>query len=281
MMRLILLTLTALVAFAANSVLNRAALVGEGTDPAAFMGLRLISGAVMLVLLVTLRGKQGRLLSAGSWQSGAALLAYAVAFSFAYLTLDAGIGALVLFGSVQVTMFGGALIAGQRPGMPRWAGAGMGLAGLAVLFLPGAATPEPESIALMVIAGIAWGVYSLRGQGATEPLTATAGNFLLAAPVAGLIWLVVGSGISMQGAALAVASGAVASGLGYAVWYSVLPALGATMAAIAQLTVPLIALGGGMLFLGERPTMAFWIAAALVLGGVGLAALSGRKPAKA
>ena len=275
-MRIVLLTLAALVAFAANSILNRAALVGQGSDPASFMALRLISGAIVLVLIVLVRNRNLQAMRAASWQSAAALLIYAAAFSFAYLTLDAGLGALILFGGVQITMFTGALLAGGRPDLWRWIGYGLGLAGLAVLFLPGATTPPPLSVALMLIAAVAWGIYSLRGQGTDEPLGATAGNFLLTVPVAAAIWIATGTGLTWAGAGLAVLSGAIASGIGYAIWYSVLPALGATLAAIAQLTVPLIALLGGILFLSETPSPAFYLACVLVLGGVVLAVLAPR-----
>lgn len=272
-MRILLLTITALVAFAANSILNRAALVEVGMDPMVFLGLRIISGAVMLSLLVAFRGGAKQLLTAGSWISAGALLLYAVAFSFAYLSLDAGFGALILFGGVQVTMFAGAVIAGAKPGLWQWVGSGLGLIGLAVVLLPGATAPPITGVALMLIAAFAWGVYSLRGRSVLSPLETTAGNFLKAAPVAAVIWLAAGEGISAQGALLAIASGALASGIGYAIWYSVLPQLETALAAIAQLTVPLIALGGGILFLGEVFTLTFGFASLLILGGVALAAL--------
>ena len=272
-MRIVVLTLAALVAFAANSVLNRAALVGQGSDPASFMALRLISGAVVLALLVLVRHRNFQTMRAASLPSAAALLAYAAAFSFAYLTLDAGLGALILFGGVQITMFAGALLAGDRPGIWRWIGSGLGLAGLGVVFLPGAAAPPQVSVVLMLVAAVAWGIYSLRGQGTDQPLGATAGNFLLTVPVVAVIWIATGTGLTWTGAGLAVLSGAIASGIGYAIWYAVLPALGATLAAIAQLTVPLIALGGGMVFLNESPSLAFYLATVLVLGGVALAVL--------
>lgn len=273
-MRIFLLTLTALVAFAANSVLNRAALIGQGSDPVAFMSLRLISGATMLLLILLIQRRDLITMRAASWQSAIALLTYAMAFSFAYLTLDAGLGALILFGGVQVTMFAGGLLGGERPGLWRWIGSGLGLAGLAVLFLPGAATPPSGSVALMLIAGVGWGIYSLRGQGTDQPLAATAGNFLLTVPFVAVAWIATGSGLTWAGAGFAIASGAIASGIGYAIWYTVLPTLGASLAAIAQLTVPLIALGGGMVFLGEIPDTAFYLACALVLGGVALAVLA-------
>ncbi|MEM8787415.1 MAG: DMT family transporter [Pseudomonadota bacterium] len=285
-MRIALLTCAALVAFAANSLLNRAAIAEAGADPAVFTGLRLVSGAVTLAALVTLRQGAAGLRGAGSWPSAAALAVYAVAFSFAYVRLDAGLGALVLFGTVQVVMFGGALARGQQPGRWRWLGSALGIGGLSVLFLPGAAQPATPGVLLMMIAGAAWGVYSLRGQAAGDPLVDTAGNFLWAAPVGVLLMLpMLWLGWPSGGAVLlAVASGAVASGLGYAVWYAVLPRLEPSLAAIAQLTVPLIALSGGVLLLGEAVTWAFALAACLILGGVALAiydpTLGGRAAAR-
>lgn len=278
-MKLFLIVLLALVAFAANSVLNRAALAGAGMDPGVFTAIRLVSGALVLALIVRLSGRaEGGV--GGSWGSALALVIYAVAFSYAYLTLDAGVGALILFGAVQITMFAGGLISGQRPGGWRWVGSGLGLLGLGVLFLPGAAAPGVLGVGLMVIAGIAWGVYSLRGSRRGAPLFTTAGNFLRAVP-AGLVLLVPAAlgaetGVTGAGVALAVASGALASGLGYAVWYTALPLLEPSIAAIAQLTVPLIALAGGMIWLGEAPTAAFALAAVLILGGVCLAILGPR-----
>ncbi len=280
-MRLFLLTLAAMTAFAANSLLNRAALSGDAAmDPAAFTAVRMISGALMLGVLVALRGGAGRLPGAGQGIAATALLAYAVAFSFAYVSLDAGLGALVLFGTVQVTMFGGALLASGRPPRRRWIGAAMGLLGLTLLFLPGADRPEPWGLILMVVAGIAWGVYSLKGQRAGDPLLATAGNFLWAAPVALGIWLAMGAGgMAPLGLLLAVLSGALASGLGYAIWYAALPGLEATEAAVAQLSVPVLAALGGILLLGEAVTPVFVGASGLILGGILVATFSGRRRA--
>ncbi len=270
-MRLFTLTLLALIAFAANSVLNRAALADAQIGPAAFTALRLTSGAVMLGALVFLRN--GAMATTGSLISAAALLVYAGFFSFAYLGLDAGLGALVLFGMVQITMFGLALRDGVRPGWRRWTGSGLGLAGLAVLLLPGASAPPWLAFGAMAVAGIAWGVYTYRGRTAGPPLEATAGNFLYTVPVIWLLWGIapVETAPTLNGAMLAIASGAIASGLGYALWYSVLPRLETTLAAIAQLTVPLIAALGGMIWLGETPGLTFVLASALIIGGVLLA----------
>lgn len=282
-MKLVGLTLLALVAFAANSVLNRAALETFGMDPGAFTAIRLASGGAALALILRLGGKGQR--ASGSWMSAGALALYAVAFSFAYVWLPAGTGALILFGSVQITMFAGALISGERPAVLRWLGSVLGLSGLAVLFAPGATAPDAIGAVLMALAGMAWGVYSLRGKGSASPLADTTGNFLRCLPVAAVLAAVV----SLQGAwaggggagiLLAVVSGALASGVGYALWYSVLPHMAASLAAVAQLSVPLIALLGGMIWLGEAPDMRFAIAAVLIIGGVLMAIRAARPPRK-
>ncbi|UPH71531.1 DMT family transporter [Abyssibius alkaniclasticus] len=271
-MKITLITLLALVAFAANSVLARAALADGAIDAAAFTAIRIASGAVVLALLLALRQKNA--IRFGNWPAALALLLYAAAFSFAYLSLDAGLGALILFGAVQITMFTGGIIEGERPQLGRWLGMGLGLVGLAVLFVPGAATPSAIGSALMLAAGVGWGIYSLLGRHTKQPLAATAGNFLRAAPLGLLIWALVGGGANAPGIALAVASGALASGLGYAIWYYALPKLDASLAAIAQLCVPIIALGGGIIWLAESPTPTFMLASALILGGIGLAVYS-------
>ena len=275
-MRLILLTLLALVAFAANSVLTRSALALVQIGPGEFMAIRLVSGAVTLVALVALRGGLGGMLRHGSVISAASLLLYAAAFSFAYLTLDAGLGALILFGGTQITMFAGALIGGEKPSIARWIGSLLGMIGLGVLFAPGATMPDVGGSVLMGVSAIGWGVYSLRGRGVSAPLQATASNFLIAAPVGILLWFMFPSetATNLNGVLLAMASGALASGVGYAIWYATLPKLDSSLAAIVQLTVPLIALAGGMVFLAESATWSFIISAVLILGGVFIAVLS-------
>ncbi|MCR9149531.1 MAG: DMT family transporter [Rhodobacteraceae bacterium] len=273
-MRLMLLTLLTMTAFAANSVLNRMA-VGPGLiDPIAFATVRVAAGAAVLAALMLARGGW-RLGGPGRGIGVAGLTVYLLGFSLAYLALDAGTGALVLFGVVQVTMFAGALA--QREAVParRWAGAGLALAGLVLLLAPGiGAAPPAAPTAAMAAAGIGWGLYSLAGRGATDPLGATAANFLLAVPVVAGLALLSGAGLAeatWAGLGLAALSGAVTSGLGYALWYAILPALGAARGAVAQLTVPVIAAGGGALVLAEPVGLRFALAAALVLGGVGWA----------
>jgi len=270
-MRLFLLCLLALIAFAANSVLNRAALALDEIGPAAFLSIRLVSGATILAMLVAVRQRGWR--PEFRLRGAAALLIYVVGFSFAYVSLDTGTGALILFGGVQITMFVGALIAGERPTATRWASTGIGLAGLAILFLPGATAPSLTGAALMAVAALGWGIYSLDGKGAHDPLSRTAANFVWAAPAGVLIWVLapVESAASGTGIALAVTSGAITSGIGYAIWYAVLPRIDATLAAVAQLTVPIIALLGGILFLAEPFTLRFAIAAMFVFAGVLLA----------
>jgi drug/metabolite transporter (DMT)-like permease len=272
-MRLFLLTALTMLAFAANSVLNRWA-VGPGHIGAVeFAIVRLVAGAVMLAALVAWQrrgwawpGMRGRATGV------LGLSAYLLGFSLAYRGLDAGTGALVLFGTVQVTMFAGALVSREAVPGRRWAGAALALGGLGLIAAPGAVALLP--LALMVVAGVGWGVYSLAGRGAADPLAATAWNFLLSVPLVLPLGLGAVSGSAdATGILLAVASGAVTSGLGYALWYAVLPKLGAARAAVAQLTVPVIAALGGSALLAEVPGIRFWLAAALVLGGVALASL--------
>lgn len=269
-MRLALLAALVMVAFAANSVLNRMA-VGPGLiDPISFAVVRLAAGAVVLALLVWARGGLRWAGWGGRGAGVAGLLIYLFGFSWAYGRLDAGAGALVLFGVVQITMFAGALQAGEAVPARRWAGAGLALAGLAVLLAP-AGGGDLAGYAAMVAAGVGWGVYSLAGRGVPDALAATAANFGLALPlgiIAGLALGMTPGTATGAGLGLAVLSGAVTSGLGYALWYAILPALGAGRAAVAQLTVPLLAAAGGAVLLAEGVGLRFALAAVLVLGGV-------------
>ena len=268
-MRLILLTTLVMIAFAANSVLNRMALVGDATGPAAFALIRLGAGAVFLVVLASLRG------GAIPWRAplrlwGAATLAlYVLGFSFAYVTLEAGTGALVLFGGVQITMFIGAVVAREQVPAARWIGAAVAFGGLLVLLWPqGGLVPDARGVALMAAAAVGWGVYSLLGRGGTNPLGATAANFALALPAGVLVFALLPDAVTARGATLAVISGAITSGAGYALWYTVLPRLAASVAAVAQLSVPVIAASAGLVLLGEPLSVRFGVAAVLVLGGV-------------
>ena len=266
-MRLIILVSITMLAFAANSILNRMALTESEAGAASFAALRLLSGALMLVAIVQMRGQANwRLTNVAGPLS---LLAYVIGFSFAYLSLDAGLGALILFGGVQITMFAGALLRGESVPTVRWIGAWFAFAGLSFLMWPNGTAPVPLlGAGLMLGAALGWGIYSLLGAGAADPLGATARNFLWATPLGLLPAFFMWDGMSPIGALLAVLSGAVTSGLGYALWYRVLPELPASVAAVAQLTVPVIALAGGIVFIGEEMTWRFLVAALMVLGGV-------------
>jgi drug/metabolite transporter (DMT)-like permease len=272
-------TCVALVGFAANSLLCRSALGGRQIDAASFTLIRLASGALTLVLLLraTSRSSVGR---AGDFGSAAALFAYALAFSIAYLRIGAGIGALILFGSVQTTMIGWALLRGERPSPAEWLGLAIAITGLIVLVFPGLHAPDASGSLLMAGAGFSWGVYSLRGRRAAKPLAATAGNFVRALPMAlgasALMAATRGFSITGRGVLLASVSGAATSGLCYSVWYSALPKLGATRAAIVQLAVPALAALGGVAILGETLLPRVAIAGAAILGGVALAILRRR-----
>lgn len=276
-MRIALFTLLAMLAFAGNSILTRIALAGSEAGPWTFTLIRLVSGAAILALLAGPR----RALSAANPLSALALLAYAGFFSFAYLTLPAGTGALILFGMVQVTMIGAGLLGGERLGPAQIGGGALALAGLAALLGPSISAPDPAGAAMMALAGIAWGLYSLRGRSAGNPTRATAGNFLQAAVMALVLSLPVlalspESGLTPKGFALAVASGALTSGLGYAIWYTALKGLRASTAGMAQLSVPAITALLGVLLLSEPLTLRFLTASAVILGGVALATLSPR-----
>ena len=266
-----LLTATAMIAFAANSLLCRMAL-GEGLiDAAGFSAVRVVSGAVTLLLIVLPRWRRvGR--GPADWRAAVMLFTYVAFFSFAYLSLSAGVGALLLFGAVQLTMFATALRSGERFPLPAWLGLALAVVGIVYLVSPGITAPDPLGAALMIVAGIAWGIYSLLGRQAADPLEATANNFLLSVPLAlglGLLFLD-DLQFSTPGVLLAVASGALASGLGYVVWYAALAGLKATSAATVQLSVPVIAAIGGVMLLAEPLTLRLVLASAATLGGIAL-----------
>ncbi|MEO9228318.1 MAG: DMT family transporter [Devosia sp.] len=270
-MRTIALTLIAMVAFAANSVLARLAFATAGAEPLGYTGIRLAAGAATLAILLLARRQP--LQFAGSWSGAAALFGYAILFSIAYVLLGAGTGALILFASVQIGILGWAIFKGDRPGLLEWLGFAIAFAALAYLVSPGLVAPHPLGTLLMVAAGLCWAAYTLIGRGSTSPLADTAGNFIRSAPIA-IVLLVVGfatHGITPLAALYAIASGALASGVGYAVWYTVLPALSRTRAAIVQLTVPAIAATGGVLFIGEALSPRLVIATIGIVGGVALA----------
>jgi drug/metabolite transporter (DMT)-like permease len=314
------LTIAALVGFAANSLLCRAAIGAHEIDPATFTAVRLVSGAVVLAVLARIARASTawsagaaaggpiatastsvdsrasaasaspsdspiatRIVRGGSWISALALFAYAAAFSFAYVRLSTATGALLLFAFVQLSMIAAGIARGERPRLVEWAGHAMAIAGLVALALPGLAAPDMVGAVLMATAGVAWGVYSLRGRGAKNPLATTADNFARTVPMAlalvGIAMVARDSGAyaSTHGVLLAVASGALASGVGYSVWYAALPSLAATRAAVVQLLVPAIAAVGGVVVLGEALTVRFVACAAAILGGVAIAIAGHRR----
>jgi len=259
-----------MVAFAGNSLLCRQALKHTAIDPASFTAIRLVSGALMLWLVA--RAKKASPAGAGSWPSALALFAYAAGFSFAYVSLPAASGALLLFGAVQATMIGHGIRVGERLHVLQVAGVIIAFGGLVGLLLPGLSAPPLTGSLLMIGAGVAWGVYSLRGKGAGDPIRVTAGNFLRAVPVTLVlsVAMIRLNAVDLAGFCYAVASGALASGLGYATWYTVLPALKNTSAASVQLSVPVIASVGGIVLLGEPMTLRLVLASVAILGGIAL-----------
>lgn len=273
-----LLTTITLIAFAANSLLTRMALGTGALDAASFVLIRLGSGAVMLLLLFTYSQQRLTVKVRGRWSAAVMLFVYALAFSFAYLQLDTGVGALLLFGTVQITMILLGLRQGEQPHFLEWLGMLAALAGLVYLVLPGLAAPPLLGSGLMASAGIAWGVYSLLGKTSKHPIENTAANFLRAVPLAVGVSLVALTQLnwSTRGVLLAIASGAITSGLGYALWYTALKGLSATQAAIVQLIVPVLAAIGGIIFLEEVFSFRLGIASFLILGGIAIA-LVGRK----
>lgn len=276
--RLVVLTTLAMLAFAANSLLCRIALREAHIDAATFTTLRIASGALILWLIVRIRS--GNLGGHGSYASAFALFVYAAGFSFAYLSLSAASGALLLFGAVQATMIGYGLWRGERLTLRQSIGLALAASGLVGLLLPGLSAPPLAGSLLMIAAGVAWGIYSLRGRGQGDATASTAGNFLRALPFAAGLSLTQLANTTADGTgiACALASGALASGLGYAIWYTVLPSLRATQAASIQLSVPVIAALGGALFLGEAISLRLMLAALAVLGGIALV-IFGRWPA--
>jgi drug/metabolite transporter (DMT)-like permease len=271
--RIVALTSLAMFAFAGNSLLCRVALKHASIDAASFTAIRLISGAAMLWLVA--RMSRGAPAGRGNWLSALALFVYAAGFSFAYVSLPAATGALLLFGAVQATMIGHGIWAGERLLRLQLVGLVLALGGLVGLLLPGLSAPPLQGSLLMLSAGVAWGVYSLRGKGAGDPTKVTAGNFLRAVPLAAALSVLMHSGASLDSAGFwyAVSSGALASGIGYAIWYTALPALKATSAATVQLSVPVIAALGGVVFLGESVTLRLVLASVAILGGIALVIL--------
>jgi drug/metabolite transporter (DMT)-like permease len=277
------LTLLAMIAFAGNSLLCRLALQQTAIDPASFTALRLVSGALTLWLIVRVRSSSHS--AAGSWPSALALFAYAAAFSYAYVSLSAATGALLLFGAVQATMLGYGLWAGERLRRRQFIGLALAMSGLVGLLMPGLSAPPLAGALLMLGAGVAWGIYSLRGKGTGDATSVTAGNFQRAVPLGVLLALAAlpWHSLDFPGFWYAIASGALASGVGYAIWYTALRGLKATSAATVQLSVPVITAVGGIVFLGETISLRLLITSAAILGGIALVVIDNQpaRPASA
>ena len=278
-MKVFLYTIFALTAFAFNSILCRLALRGDTIDAASFTGVRLASGAITLIVLSYFFSNKKTNITSGSWPSAICLFGYAICFSLAYLNLTAGTGALILFGSVQMTMMVVTVARGERPTPLEWLGLAAAIAGFVYLVLPGLESPSISSSLLMAAAGASWGFYTLRGRSTSDPLADTTGNFIRTIPFAAIAVLlfVPNLHLSNRGMLFAILSGAIASGIGYTVWYAALRHHTATRAAILQLPVPLLTALGGIAFLGETATPRLFAASALILGGIAIT-IFGKKP---
>jgi drug/metabolite transporter (DMT)-like permease len=263
-------TTLALIAFAANSVLCRLALGGKTIDAAGFTSVRLLSGAIVLLCILKLRGNENGLSTKGSWTAAFMLFLYAVTFSFAYLTLNTGTGALILFGSVQITMILRSHLSGNRLLLIEWVGVVVAFSGIVYLVLPGVTAPSLTGFSLMTLAGIAWGLYTLKGRGSTNPLSDTCYNFLRSIPFVIVIGLFFfhDAHITGRGIILAAISGSITSGIGYTLWYIALRGLSTTQAAVVQLSVPVIAGFGGVVFVSEQISLRLTLSALLTLGGI-------------
>jgi len=273
-----LLTLLALVAFAANSIFARLALGAPSIDPASYTAVRLLTGAATLWLIARFRRTSSPTTTEGNWTSAAMLFLYAATFSFAYVILTTGTGALILFAAVQITMIGFGLYAGERPSVHHWVGLVIAVTGLVYLVSPGVTAPSTAGSLLMGTAGVAWGIYSILGRRVNNPVHATAGNFLRTVPMALLVLIFSSPSIAITGKGFlwATLSGSITSAVGYLIWYAALPHLAATFAATVQLAVPALAAIGGVVFLAERFTLRLILSGVLILTGVGLA-IFGRK----
>ena len=280
-MKTIVLTIMALVAFAANSVLCRLALGAGAIDAASFTGVRLLSGSLILMAILKISDSRNNSASRGSWPASLALFLYAIAFSYAYITLDTGTGALILFGAVQITMILLSILSGNRLHAAEWIGVGTAFAGFVYLVLPGVSAPSLIGFLLMSVAGIAWGIYTLKGRGSSDPLADTSYNFLRTTPMVLMLAILVlpEAQFSTEGILLAVVSGAIASGIGYTIWYAALGGISTTQAAVVQLSVPVIAALGGVVFSAETITWRMTSSGALILGGILLVVLGRDKTA--
>lgn len=280
-MKPLLLTLFAMLAFAANSILCRMALGDQLIDAASFTTIRLLSGAVMLTLILVLQNSSLKYSLLFDVKASVALFLYAICFSFAYIDLSTGTGALILFGTVQLTMIVIGVLQGDRPKLMAWSGIVVACSGLVYLVSPGVSAPSLPGTVLMATAGLAWGIYSWRGKGVTNPIAATTRNFIGTVPLTVVASLIFFSSVDMQlsGVILAILSGSLASGVGYVIWYAALPYLKPTSAAAVQLSVPMIAALGGVIFMSEPMTMRLNIASITILGGIALVIYANRNPA--
>lgn len=279
-MRLVFLTCVTMLAFAANSILTRLAIEGGHIDPSGFAIVRVAAGALVLGMIMTVRGGNLPLMRKNRIPGALSLAIYLIGFSLAYLTLDAGLGALILFGVVQITMFSHGIITGTPPTQRQVAGGTLAFVGLLIALWPGpGGTADPVGAALMVLAGLGWGAYTIVGRSAQDPLAATSANFLLCVPI--LLILLSGTGLvfSLTGIVLGLVCGGITSGLGYALWYTVLPKLDGGTAAIVQLCVPVIAILAGAVFLGEEIGAMIILATVLVIGGIGWSVTAKSAPA--
>lgn len=270
LVKIIILTGLALIAFAANSVLCRLALGERTIDASSFTVIRLLSGAIVLLAIISIKSNKTDSFTKGSWSAGLLLFLYAITFSFAYITLDTGTGALILFGSVQITMILLSLISGDRLHITEWVGVTIAFIGFVYLILPGVTTPSAIGFLLMIVAGIAWGIYTLKGRSSDDPLMDTAYNFLRTLPLVIILAIITvqNAHYSYEGLLLAVLSGGITSGIGYAIWYIALGGLSATQAAVVQLLVPVIAAFGGIIFVSEAVTLRLTVSATMILGGI-------------
>jgi drug/metabolite transporter (DMT)-like permease len=273
-LRIFVLTAATMIAFAANALLCRAALRGGALDVVSFTVIRIVSGAAVLAAIVRVRNGPGQILTAGSWYSAVVLIVYAITFSLAYVRIGASTGALLLCGAVQLTMLTGALLNREHPTLRQWIGFATAAIGLVMVNLPSLDPPSPVGAALMIASGVAWGMYSLHGRGATRPVAANAGTFLRSLPfvaVLAAVGFAMSPHLTGRGVIFAVASGGVATGLGYVTWYAVMPSLGAARGAIVQLATPVLATLGAVVLLDEPLARHVVFGGAVLLGGLALA----------
>ncbi len=268
--KMIFLTSIALIAFAANSVLCRMALKEGSIDPGSFTGIRLLSGAFTLLLLIGISRKGKKIEKKGSWVSGLMLFIYAICFSYAYISLDTGTGALIAFSTVQITMIVYSIVKGHKLSLIETIGILLAFAGFVYLVSPGVNAPPLFGMLLMILSGFGWGMYSIYGNNSKNPLEDTAYNFLRSLPLIGLVLLVTIKKIhlSQEGVILALISGTVTSGLSYTIWYMALNYLNRVEASVVQLAVPVIAAAGGILFLAERPNLRLVLSTLLIFIGI-------------